>query len=256
MAFAGHTSQHSTPQFTGLPPGLVAVSLPIWQPKSGRLPLLPICFLRLQKGTPGNRAILHELAKGEWRILGARVVQEDDGDWSVRLRYRRGPKDIALDKDKVAELWLSEPAAVRPFAIRTGRKPRPIGDPAIAKFFRRLAERREALKKARGWERDQIRTEVSILRQRMGETSLARFIEGVVESVIRICRDCTVGTLVYREPHDQARKESWFTERKINFSWLSLVRHLKKETFDAGIELVIEPQGKEMTHGKETTQAS
>lgn len=209
--------------------------------KSGRENTNLIFRIETRQKSPGDRKALQAVAAGDLVMAGSKIIyREEKRAWFINLCYMRKPtpltsiregKDsgIPLTKENTAIIEVMPKGSASPFKIiasRGGRWYLSDGAELLKREWHRLIELREKLRadygdtgtgrKGHGRKRFEMVLKKKTHQMNCHKTNYCRV---VINEVLRFLRRFDCGTVVYNEPSQKAKDNSWFSENDIPFPW-------------------------------------
>lgn len=228
------------------------LSFSLFAATSGRKVRSPIVTLNVGALSPGNRKVLAQVARGEWKFSDSKIVFKKD-KWIFQLTYRQPGVDLGLDKSHVAYLFPQFAESQRPFLldIPDGNRHWQCGNGLwLAAEFERLEKRRKELRgrykvslsgvKGHGRKRFEMRLKPW---SRKTHDCQRHFTWQLIAEIVRFCKANNCGSVVYREPSLGIREHLWLGKRDIPYDWTSLATDLAYKLRYYGIEVVIDRIG-------------
>lgn len=225
------------------------LSFPLFSGSSGRSVTCPIVTLNVGVLSPGNRALLSRVARGEWKFADSKLVNKND-QWQVQFTYQRPSENLGLDPKRTATLWPQFPNAQRPFFLESAdaQKHWYCGNGSwLAAECERLDTRRKRIReryrtagsgmKGHGRNRFEKR-----LRTWTHKTKACQrhFTWQLIAEVVRFCRQHNCGSVVFREPSLSIRDSLWLAKKGAYFDWTGLVTDLTHKMKHYGINITTE----------------
>lgn len=222
--------------------------MPLLSKKSGYRVIRPGVRLHCGDLSAGNRLVLRKLATGELRLADSQLI-EKKGKWFAQLVYDVPTRSCGASPRDTLTIGPAQQDDNRPFVATWntadgGEKRWYLGDgkPLVADY-RRVVARRRALRArysagcGSGHGRKRWYRTIKPLSRYVTDMQ-GRFIKQLVSDIVKLAIRERCGKIVYRDPTQPVKDNSWFTtrDRDVPMNWCGLAERLAFRAEVAGLE--------------------
>jgi hypothetical protein len=224
-----------------------AAAFPLFAATAGRAWPAPVASLVVRPHTPGNRAVVRRVARGEWPMADSKLAYDERRGWSLHLSYRRPGESLPESGSPGVATLAAEAEGDYPFTVSgASEKPWRVGHgPLLARVFNRLDRRRRDMREdygtagpgRRGHGRSRNERDIRPVTRQV-QHLVNRVQAQAAAEVVRYCERYQCGTLVWREPHIARRGSLWFAKNKVQWNWTGFGQRLEHQCQRAGIRVI------------------